>query len=79
MMKEMSHVMRKPIMWFPNKSGTNLAVKHRRWLQVENFGWKKQWICTIGVVKTKALISFTVTAMLICAFVFLLCKMLVFS
>ena len=43
---------------------------HRRWLKAGNFGFKKKKNCTIHVVKTKALISFAVTAKLICAFVF---------
>ena len=44
--------------------------KHRRWLNAWNFGFKKKRDCTICVAKTKALISFAVTAKLICAFVF---------
>ena len=39
-----------------------------------NFGFRKQRICTIYVAKTKALISFTVTAKLICVFVFAYAK-----
>ena len=42
----------------------------RRWLEAWNFGFGKQRDCTIQVAKTKALISFTVTAKLICVFVF---------
>ena len=38
--------------------------------QASNFRFKKKKNCTIRVVKTKALISFAVTAKLICAFVF---------
>ena len=44
--------------------------KHRRWLEAGNFGFRKLRNCTIHVAKTKALISFAVTAKLICAFVF---------
>ena len=43
---------------------------YRRWLRELNFGFKKMRNCTIGVAKTKALISFAVTGKLICAFVF---------
>ena len=43
---------------------------HRRWLESSNFGFKKKRNRTICVAKTKALISFAVTAKLICAFVF---------
>ena len=39
-------------------------------VQSQNFGFKKKMNCTIRVAKTKALISFAVTAKLICAFVF---------
>ena len=43
---------------------------HRRLLETANFGFRKKRNCTIHVAKTKALISFAVTAKLICAFVF---------
>ena len=43
---------------------------HTRWLEARNFGYRKKRDCTIRVVKTKALISFPVTAKLICVFVF---------
>ena len=49
--------------------GSDLYM-HRRWLEAGNFGFRKKRNCTIRVAKTKALISFTVTAKLICAFVF---------
>ena len=55
----MSHVMRKTTMCFLNRSDTNRAVQA---LEAENFGFH--------VAKTKALISFAVTAKLICIFVF---------
>ena len=43
---------------------------HRGWLEAGNFGFRKEMNCTIHVAKTKALISFAVTAKLICALVF---------
>ena len=43
---------------------------HRSWLEAWNFGFERKRNCTIRVAKTKALISFAVTAKLICAFVF---------
>ena len=56
--------------WFrPGLTQIGLS-SHRRWLEAGNFGFKKKRDCTIGVAKTKALISFAVTAKLICAFVF---------
>ena len=39
-------------------------------LEVRNFGFKKKSDCTMCVATTKALISFAVTAKLICIFVF---------
>ena len=56
-------------MWFLNRSDTN-RFKHRRWLEAEKFGFRKKRNCTIRVAKTKALISFVITAKLICVFVF---------
>ena len=44
---------------------------YRRWLEARNFGYRD---CTIHVAKTKAMISFTVTAKLICVFVFAYAK-----
>ena len=43
---------------------------HRKALEAWNFICKKKRKCTIHVVKTKALISFVITAKLICVFVF---------
>ena len=43
---------------------------HRRWLEVGYFVFRKETNCTIRIAKIKALISFAVTAKLICAFVF---------
>ena len=53
----------------PGPTQTGLC-SHRRWLEARNFGFRKWGNCTIRVAKTKALISFAVTANLICAFVF---------
>ena len=43
---------------------------NKRRLEARNFGFKYKTDCTIQVAKTKALISFAVTAKLICTFVF---------
>ena len=56
--------MGKPTMWFSNRSDTIWKKMARGW---------KLWIqryrnCTIHVAKTKTLISFAVTAKLICVF-----------
>ena len=47
---------------------------YRRWLEPWNLGFREQRDCTIYVAKTKALISFAVTAKLICVFVFAYAK-----
>ena len=47
---------------------------YRRWLEALNFGFRKKRDGTIYQVKTKALISFAVTAKLICIFVFAYAK-----
>ena len=44
--------MRKLTMWFPNKTQTKL-YKHRRWLQAENFGFRRKRYCTICEAKNK--------------------------
>ena len=63
----------------PARRKTNIVVSEqvrripvcpRRWLEAGNFGFRKLRNCTIHVGKTKALISFAVTAKLICIFVF---------
>ena len=46
----------------------------RKWLEARNFVFRKGRDCTIRVAKTKALISFAVTAKLICVFVFAYAK-----
>ena len=53
----------------PGLTQTHL-YSHRSRLEAWNFGYKKKRKYTIRVAKTNALISFAVTAKLICAFVF---------
>ena len=53
-------------MWFPNRSDTNWAVQAQKMAR----RFKKKRDCTFPVAKTKAPISFAVTAKLICVFVF---------
>ena len=56
-----------------NRTDTKLAVqvqKMTRWLKVGNFRFRKYRNCTIRDAKAYALISFAVTAELICVFVF---------
>ena len=62
--------MRKPTMLFLNRSDTTGLYKRRSWLAAGNFGFRTYRNCTIRAAKTKALISFAVTAKLICVFVF---------
>ena len=62
--------MRKPTMWFSNRSDTNWAVQPQKQARSLKFWIFKKKDCTSRVAKTKALISFAVTAKLICAFVF---------
>ena len=57
-------------MWFPNRSDTNQAVQAQKTARGWKFGLRKKRNCTIPVTKIKALISFSVIAKLICAFVF---------
>ena len=59
---------------WPGLTQTRL-YSHWRWLEAWNFVFRKKRYCTIQVAKTKALISFAVTAKLICVFV--ISKMLV--
>ena len=59
----MSHIVRKPTCWFPTRSDTNRAV------QLEKMYLGRRGIVLFRVAKTKALISFAVTAKLICVFV----------
>ena len=53
----------------PGTKQTGLC-SHRRWPEVWNFGFRKKRDSTIRIAKSKALISFAVTAKLICVFVF---------
>ena len=53
----------------PGPTQTGL-YSHRIKLEASNFRFKKKRDCIIRVAKTKVLISFAVTAKLICAFVF---------
>ena len=62
--------MRKPALWFLNRSDTTSLYNHRQWLDTGNLGFRKKRNCTIRVAKTKALISFAVTAKVISAFGF---------
>ena len=55
----------------PTQTG---LYSHRRWLEAWKFGLRSKRNCTICVAKTKALISFAVTAKLICVFVFAYAK-----
>ena len=57
----------------PGPTQTGLC-SHRRWLEAWNFGFREKRKCTIQVAKTKVLISFAVTAKLICVFVFAYAK-----
>ena len=47
----------------------NSLYNNRSRLEARNFGLKKKSYCTVCVAKTKTLISFAVTAKLVCAFV----------
>ena len=57
----------------PGLTQTGL-YSHRSRIEASNFGYKKKRKYTIRVAKTKALISFAVTAKLICGFVFAYAK-----
>ena len=59
--------------FWPGPTQTGLC-SYRRWLEDWNFGFRKKRDCSIRVAKTKALISFAVTAKLICVFVFAYAK-----
>ena len=67
----MNVCVRKPTIWGfrPGPTQTSL-YSHRSRLEAGNFGFKKKRNCTIRVAKTKMLISFAVTAKLVCVFVF---------
>ena len=59
-------------MWFPNRFDTNRAVQAEKMARGLKFWFYKEekLYYLIRVAKTKALISFAVTAKLICVFVF---------
>ena len=57
----------------PGPTETGL-YSSRRWLEACKFVYKKKRDCTIYLAKTKALISFAITAKLICVFVFAYAK-----
>ena len=59
---------------FPTGPTQTGQYNYRRCLEILNFGFRKKRDCTIRVAKTKALISFAVTAKLICVFVFAYAK-----
>ena len=69
--------MKKRSYGFLTRSDTNQAVKRQN--MGGNFGFRKKRDSSIHVEKTKALISFAVTAKLTCVFVFHMCRELVFS
>ena len=63
--------MRKPTIWFPTGYDINRAVQSQKMARSLKFRMKEEEeYGTIHIAKTKALISFAVTAKLICAFVF---------
>ena len=68
--------MRKPTFWFLTRSDTNRAVQSLKMARGLKFPIKKVEgnVGNICVAKTKALISFAVTAKLICVFVFAYAK-----
>ena len=55
---------------FPTRSDTNRPVESEKQAISLKFGFKKKRDCTVCVAKSRALISFAVTAKLISAFVF---------
>ena len=68
--------MRKPDLssGFSTRSDTNRAVQPHKMVRGLKLGLRRFSDCTIYVVKTKAMISWAVTAQLICAFVFAYAK-----
>ena len=58
-----------PKMWFPNRSDTNRDVQSQKQARSLKFRIQEEED-VYYVAKTKVLISFAVTAKLICAFVF---------
>ena len=70
----LSSVMRKPMFCFITWFDTNQAVQLQKMARGLKFRILKKRDCTIYVAKTKALISFAVTAKLIRVFVFAYAK-----
>ena len=67
--------MRKPVFGFLTWYDTNQPVQSKKMAKSLEFRiYRKKRDCTIYVAKTKALISFGVTAKLICVFVFAYAK-----
>ena len=66
----MSLCMRKPTIWVPTRSDTNRAVQSQKKVRSLKFRISEEDKIVYRVAKIKALISFAVTAKLICAFVF---------
>ena len=62
--------MGKPTMWFLNRSDINRAVQPQKTARSLKFQIYEEDGLYFPVAKTKALISFAVTAKLICDFVF---------
>ena len=60
---------RKPKSGFLTRSDTNQEVQPQKLVRSLKFRFKKKRDCASCAVKTKALVSFAVTAQLICAFV----------
>ena len=69
--KDMSRIMKKTTFWFPTWSDTNQVVQLQKMARGFKFRiYKEEGLFHLYVAKTKALISFAVTAKLICVFVF---------
>ena len=66
----LSLCMRKPTIWVPTRYYTNRAVQSQKMVRSLKFRIYEEERLYYLVAKTKALISFAVTAKLICAFVF---------
>ena len=71
----MSRDVRKPVFGVFRPGPTQIGLyNHRIELEALNFEFRKKRDCSIRVAKTKTLISFAVTAKLICVFVFAYAK-----
>ena len=69
-MLHLSHLVGKPTMWFLNRSDTNRPVQAQKQARSLKFWSRVEEELYYRVAKTKALISFAVTAKLICSFGF---------